>query len=389
VPQAYKTEIAQQGFVDGICNVVCHLSFYLGESFVREAGFQGDYAVGNTFLEKMPCAIVTREDDPEFSDFVNAVLLALLRAEEMNITQARADEFPETMLFGEEFKHMFQHAIGHQGNFGELYHRFLKDDFPRETIDKINDGSTGLLYSFPFGDLDIRRNDTKQPLGEALQQIVLRGKLLCGVRIDRPGFATLNESSDIEGAIYAGMDVDFCRALSASLFRGYDTSVEFVALQDIRDGASLLANGQLDVVAGATWNLEYDVREPSTGVGFAFSKPYFFAPHKGDMAEEENLCLMTRQEDTDWSSFVYWIVESVVYAEENNIDRFTSNSMPEVFLYGEDFKRMFRDAVLAVGNYADVYNRNLAPSMPRSGRNLLNPGDKPGPQIYIPPWVLP
>lgn len=102
---------------------------------------------------------------------------------------------------------------------------------------------------------------------------------------------------------------------------------------------------------------------------------------------EENLCLATREDDPNWTSFVYWTAQSLVYAEENNISQSTSHLMPLVHCFGEDLQRMFRDAVHAMGNYKEVYDRNLADILPRGGRNMLNLVEENLPFRYIPPGL--
>ena len=102
------------------------------------------------------------------------------------------------------------------------------------------------------------------------------------------------------------------------------------------------------------------------------------------MTFAENLCLVTRQDDPEFSSFVYWVIDSLIYAEELGITQATSNRMPDVKLLGPDFSKIFRDAVFVVGNYGEIYDRNLGSILNRSGtRNLLN--NNSGPQLYIPP----
>ena len=57
--------------------------------------------------------------------------------------------------------------------------------------------------------------------------------------------------------------------------------------------------------------------------------------------------------------------------------------MPEVKLFGFIFRRMFRDAILAVGNYEEMYARNVEVIVPRSGFNLLSKEEEPiGPQHF-------
>ena len=79
---------------------------------------------------------------------------------------------------------------------------------------------------------------------------------------------------------------------------------------------------------------------------------------------------------------MYWVVVSPVYAEEKNITQSSSNAMPDVKLFGSNFRRMFRDAILAVGNYDEMYARNVEAIVPRSGFNLLNTKATIGPQHF-------
>jgi len=79
---------------------------------------------------------------------------------------------------------------------------------------------------------------------------------------------------------------------------------------------------------------------------------------------------------------VYWVVVSPVYAEEKNITQSSSNAMPDVKLFGSNFRRMFRDAILAVGNYEEMYARNVEAIVPRSGFNLLSTQEPIGPQHF-------
>ena len=103
----------------------------------------------------------------------------------------------------------------------------------------------------------------------------------------------------------------------------------------------------------------------------------------------EALALATREDDHQWSAFVYWIVSATFYAEEKGFTQVTPNEMPLVNLFGPDHSRMFRDSLLAVGNYGEIYARSVQSSVPRNGRNLLNNVNPPGPQFYVPPdWLL-
>lgn len=97
---------------------------------------------------------------------------------------------------------------------------------------------------------------------------------------------------------------------------------------------------------------------------------------------KDPLALVTRQDDPQWSAYVYWIVSAIFYAEEQGISADSSLDMPVVNLFGALHSRMFRDAVQAVGSYADIYQRNIGDDeAPRGGLNLLNMNPL-GPQHY-------
>ena len=96
--------------------------------------------------------------------------------------------------------------------------------------------------------------------------------------------------------------------------------------------------------------------------------------------------MATSQDDPQWASFVYWTAQSVVYAEENDIQQHQSYEMPLVHAFGASYVRIFRDAIHYEGNYGDMYASTVAPILPRQGRNRLNlKEDKISPLGYIPP----
>jgi len=60
--------------------------------------------------------------------------------------------------------------------------------------------------------------------GETLKAVQARGKLVCGVNSQVPGFGYVDSAGS-----YSGFDVDYCRALAAAIF-GDATKVEFRAV---------------------------------------------------------------------------------------------------------------------------------------------------------------
>ena len=254
----------------------------------------------------------------------------------------------------------------------------------------MNDGTTGLLLSPPLGDINMKLGgyaNVGPVAGGTLERVLDRGYLRCTVRGGRPGFATYNSSS----ARWEGLDIAFCTALAASLFDGEADNVQFfdTDLTGTDNGFELLQDEVVDVFAGALWTLENTAREEATGQGYAFSQPYFYAPGNGTERQrfDENLCLATRKTDPQWSDFVFWAAQSLIYAEEHDIGQRLSSQMPLVEIFGPRVTRMFRDSVHAVGSYGEVYEQNLKDVLPRNGRNRLNKWDGQGraPMRYLPP----
>lgn len=79
------------------------------------------------------------------------------------------------------------------------------------------------------------------------------------------------------------------------------------------------------------------------------------------------MALVTRQDDHQWSTFVYWIVSALFYAEEQGIEQSSASKMPITNLFGPLYSRMLRDAVEAVGSYSEIYERNAQDQIPRGG----------------------
>jgi general L-amino acid transport system substrate-binding protein len=95
---------------------------------------------------------------------------------------------------------------------------------------------------------------------ETLDVIRDRGKLICGINPDLPGFA----ARDQEGA-WRGFDVDFCRAVAAAIFNDAG-KVEFKALSNA-ERLTALKNSDIDLLSrNTTWTM---ARETALGINFA------------------------------------------------------------------------------------------------------------------------
>jgi len=95
---------------------------------------------------------------------------------------------------------------------------------------------------------------------QTLDAVRDRGKLICGINPDLPGFA----ARDQEGT-WRGFDIDFCRAVAAAIFNDAD-KVEFRAVSNA-DRLTALKNGDIDLLSrNTTWTM---ARETGLGINFA------------------------------------------------------------------------------------------------------------------------
>jgi len=364
--RAVEQDQLYQSLIDGKCNVIVGMSSAVSLKNVQEVTnttFRGPYSVGDSLFVNEPLSMVTRQNDPEWSSFVNWIIHALLAAEEHNITQSNAETMTTTDVFGPEFEKMFIHAIAAVGNYREMYERHLESYMPEESkLNLLNDGSSGLIYSFPFGAWGKLGPEPQED--SVLSKIAERKSLRCGL------LPFVHSGNSSWGRM--GLDRDYCRALSASILRdeNFDDQITFMNFSTPQDGFSALNKGEIDVLSGIPISMEVDVKEPTTGQGFTFSQAYFY--EENESGQVDAIALVTQEEDVQWSDFVYWVVSATFYAEDKGILKDSAATMPtEVQLFGADYEEMFVNAISAVGSYGEMHKRNFGGTAPE-GRNSLN-----------------
>ena len=379
-------------FANGTCNVVTGSPLLIYEQRVRDAGYKGEYLFASRLYDREPFALTTRGDDAEFGDFVNWVLRSLIVAETMNLTNSTSQYFPMTHLFGEEYHHMFQNAIAAVGNYGDMYQRSLSSRSPRLeggiNTQHLYERQGGLLYANPLSDLSVGEDGGKEvrlePNG-TLESIISRRSFKCGLILSdlhgnsREGLAAFSNNT------MEGIDVSYCHGITAALFAGraVDNETLFMApYATLEEGFLALANGEIDMLAGATYSMENDVKEPTTGVGFAFSDVYYYYKGNDSDYDVHPLAMATREDDPQWTDFVRSMVTGTIHAEASDITRANAIDMPVIELFGDLFRQSLRDVILTIGNYAEIYEENMERHLPRSmnTRNTLNSGGSP--QFY-------
>ncbi len=316
--------------------------------------------------------------------------------------------------------------------------------------------------------------------GKTIDAIKARGQLVCGINTGLAGFA----AADSQGN-WSGLDVDYCKALAASLL-GDAGKIKYVPL-NAQQRFTALQSGEIDVLSrNTTWTL---TRDASLGLNFVGVTYYdgqgFMVPAKtriksakqlkgatvcvqsgttteknltdfarthklgikpvvfekleavngayfsgrcqayttdasglasirnkeakdpaehvilADLISKEPLGPVVRRGDDEFFAIAKWVLFALVEAEEygltqGNIDqqktrtddpaigRLTGATEDTGKLLGLD-KAWAANAIKAVGNYGEIFERNVGPKsalgMPRGNNNLWNKGGF----MYAPP----
>ena len=108
-------------------------------------------------------------------------------------------------------------------------------------------------------------NQTSNQPNNRLSLVKQRGKVICGINGEVPGFSFVNENGE-----YTGLDVDICRAVAAALFDD-PTKVEFRKLS-AQERFTALQTGEVDLLSrNTTLTLNRD-----TIVGLDFGPTVFY-----------------------------------------------------------------------------------------------------------------
>jgi general L-amino acid transport system substrate-binding protein len=316
--------------------------------------------------------------------------------------------------------------------------------------------------------------------GSRLDTVKERGKVICGVNNQLPGFGQV----DANGA-YGGFDVDFCKAVAAAVL-GDANAVEYKAASS-NDRFTLVKTGEIDVLfRNSTWTTTRDSAEvgmefmpvnfydgqgmivrKDSGIqsiedmdgaticvqsgtttelnladyfrarglefepvvfddndktlgaydegrcdGFTTDKSGLVASQTkmkvpadhmilADTMSKEPLAGAVAQGDPTWADVVRWVVFGLIQAEESGV---TSANVQEM-LASEDptLKRLLGvegelgaklglsndymvKAIEQVGNYGEIWDRNLGPDTPFNLPRGLNAQWSDGGLLYSPPF---
>lgn len=207
--------------------------------------------------------------------------------------------------------------------------------------------------------------------GTRLDAIRAQGTLVCGVAPQDPGFALRQPDGS-----YQGLETDLCRAVAAAVL-GSSTQVRFVALDTVHE---FLAEPRIDLVFHRlSWAL---TREAPGQLEFG---PVYFL-EAGAQNRLEPLAPLLRSDDADFARIVRWVVQALLDAELQGVDQAYAQQAGARGPWPADATGMAlglppdwaRRMVAQVGNYAEIYERNLGAGaqrkLPRGPNRLWRDG---------------
>jgi len=165
-----------------------------------------------------------------------------------------------------------------------------------------------------------------------------------------------------------------------------------VVMEDLRAAVSALAGGRCDVIS-------------QDGAGLATTRTMLRNPNDyvvlPDRISKEPIAAVVRFGDDQWLEIVNWVFRAPVAAEElgidtKNIATFTQTTDPSIrrFLgfepgisdgFGLDARWPF-NVVSTIGNYGEIFERNLGPNTPLAMDRGMNRLWTNGGLMYSPPF---
>ena len=162
-----------------------------------------------------------------------------------------------------------------------------------------------------------------------LATVISRGKLVCGVSGELPGFSFVGKDGK-----YSGLDVDVCRAIAVALFNNAD-AVEYRNL-NAKERFTAVQTGEVDILSrNTTWTMSRD-----TSVGLEFA-PVVFYDGQGIMVKKASG--IKTLADLKGKSIC---IQTGTTTEQNLTDQMRKRSIPYTPVVFEDVNTTF-------GTYAE------------------------------------
>lgn len=244
------------------------------------------------------------------------------------------------------------------------------------------------------GEVDLLVNGTSLTSGRAMHQPLEFGPVYL---YDGQGFMVPTSSHVTAAKMLDGATICVQQGTTTELnltdfARRAKITVRPVVMEDLRAAVSALAGGRCDAIT-------------QDGAGLATTRTMLRDPANytilPDRISKEPIAPVVRAGDDQWLQVVNWGFRAPVQAEEfgidqRNVSQFAASSDPSIrrFLglepgatdgFGLD-PQWVAHVVAKVGNYADIFDRNLGPDTPLRMDRGLNRLWTAGGLLYSPPF---
>lgn len=244
------------------------------------------------------------------------------------------------------------------------------------------------------GEVDVLVNGTSVTISRAMERNFHFGPVYL---YDGQGFLARNAAKVTSAAALDGATVCVQQGTTTELnlsdfARRSHITLRPVVIEDLRGAVSALASGRCDVIT-------------QDGAGLATTRTMLRDPQNYTVLPEriskEPIAPVVRFGDDQWLEVVDWVFRAPIQAEElgidqRNVSQFAQSADPSVrrFLglepgitdaFGLDARWPSR-VIAAVGNYADIFGRNLGPTTPLGMERGLNRLWTKGGLLYSPPF---
>jgi general L-amino acid transport system substrate-binding protein len=244
------------------------------------------------------------------------------------------------------------------------------------------------------GEVDLLVNGTSVTISRAMERNFHFGPVYL---YDGQGFLARKASKVTSAKALDGATVCVQQGTTTELnlsdfARRNHITVQPVVIEDLRGAVSALASGRCDVIT-------------QDGAGLATTRTMLRDPQNyvvlPDRISKEPIAPVVRFGDDQWLEVVNWVFRAPVEAEElgidqSNVPQFAQSTDPTIrrFLglepgitdgFGLD-PRWTYHVIAALGNYGDIFDRNLGPKTPLGMERGLNRLWTDGGLLYSPPF---
>ena len=244
------------------------------------------------------------------------------------------------------------------------------------------------------GEVDVLVNGTSLTISRVMQHNFHFGPIYF---YDGQSFMVPKTSMATKAAMLGGATICVQQGTTTELnltdfARRNNITFKPVVMEDLRAAVSALASGRCDAIS-------------QDGAGLATTRTMLRDPNDyvilPDRISKEPIAAVVRSGDGKWLEVINWVFRAPVQAEEfginkQNVSQFLKSSDPSIrrFLgvepgvtdgFGLDQKWTY-NVIAKVGNYGDIFDRNLGPGTPLRLERGLNKLWTDGGLVYSPPF---